>query len=100
MPRLIELQNVQECRGAISIRVDDVLLIPASGGRVESGASLEVGGPYNVATAIDTGEVLTATGAPHTILVWARTPGQAALEVTTGDPWRQTQMTLLRINVE
>lgn len=100
MSRLIELQQVTDCCGPLSIGVGDVLLIPASGCRVERGSSVELGGPYLSATATAAGEILTAAGSPNTVLVWARQRGPAVLEIITGDPWRETQTTRLHINVE
>jgi hypothetical protein len=100
MPRLIELQEVQRYRGPLTIRVGDVLLISGSGGQIESGSSIELGGPYLPATAAASGEVLTAVGTPHTMLAWARRRGPAILEVVSGDPWQETQKTILHVNVD
>jgi hypothetical protein len=99
MSRLIELQEVKHCRGPLTIRVGDVLLISASGGRIQSGTSIELGGPYLPATAVAS-EVVTAMGTPHTMLAWARQRGPAALEVVTGDPWQVSETNILHIIVE
>src|SRR5947207_2642195 len=99
MPRLIELQDVKNTHAPITIRVDDVLLILGSGGRIKSGSSVELGGPYIPATAVASGEVVTAMGTPGTILAWARKPGLTILDVVSGDPWRETEKTVLHVNV-
>ncbi|HEV8072389.1 MAG TPA: hypothetical protein VGP76_32020 [Planctomycetaceae bacterium] len=99
MARLIELTHVKNSHGPVSIRVGDVLLISASGGLVQSGSSIELGGPYIPATAVGS-EVLTAMGGPHTMLAWARQHGPATLEIVTGDPWQETEVTVLHISVE
>lgn len=100
MPRLIELQDVKNCSEALTIRVGDVLMISGSGGRIESGSSIELGGPYIPATAVTSGEVLTPMGAPHTMLAWACRRGLTILEIVSGDPWQETQKTILHVNVE
>jgi hypothetical protein len=100
MPRLIELLNVKSFRGPITIRVDDVLLLFGSGGQIDNGSSIEFGGPYIPATAVASGEVLTAIGGPGTMLAWARRPGLTVLEIVSGDPWRETEKTILHVNVE
>jgi hypothetical protein len=100
MMRLIELQEVKNCCGPLTIRVGDVLMISGSGGRIESGEAIELGGPYLPATAVTSGEVLTAMGVPHTMLAWARRPGPAILMVVVGNPWQETEKTFLHVNVE
>jgi hypothetical protein len=100
MPRLVELQKVNACRQPLSIHVGDVLLIHASGGRIQSGSSLELGGPYLPATAVEPGEVLTAVGVPHTMLAWARHAGPTILEMISGDPWQRTERAIVHVNVE
>jgi hypothetical protein len=100
MSRLIEMQHVQNCLAPLAIRVGDLLLIQASGGRIQSGSSVELWGPYLPAVAAATGEIVTAMGSPNAILVRAREPGSAVMEVFTGDPWRETRTTTLRITAE
>ena len=100
MPRLIELQEVKNFQGPVTIRVGDVLLIGGSGGRIESGSSVELGGPYVPATAVASGEVLTAMGTAGTMLAWARSRGLTILEIVSGDPWQETEKTILHVNVE
>lgn len=100
MPRLIELQEVKDFRGPLTIYVGDVLLIFGSGGRIESGSSIELGGPYVPATTVASGEVLTAMGTPGTMLAWARSSGLTILEIASGDPWQGTEKTILHVNVE
>jgi len=91
---------VNACRQPLTIQVGDVLVMHASGGRVQSGSSLELGGPYLPATAVEPGEVLTAMGVPHTMLAWARHCGPTIVEMISGDPRGRTETAMLQVNVE
>jgi hypothetical protein len=100
MARLIEIQHVKDCPARLAIQVGDLLLIAASGGRIQSGAAVELWGPYLPAVAATTGEIVAATGSPNAIALRAREIGGAVVEVFIGDPWHETQTTVLLITVE
>jgi hypothetical protein len=38
-------------------------------------------------------------GAPNVIFFLARRPGQATINIVTGDPWRDTETTILKLTV-
>ena len=101
MSRLIEVQRVEDCTSPLVVRVGDVLLLHASGGRVRSGgAAVELWGPFLPAVIASTGEVLAPTGAPNTVLLRARAPGPATLDMFTGDPWHAPRIVTLSLAVE
>ena len=101
MSRLIEVQRVEDCPSPLVVRVGDVLSLPASGGRVRTGGLvIEMWGPFLPAVVGDSGDVLTPEGAPNTVLVRARQPGSATIDVFTGHPWPAPRTTTLDISVE
>jgi hypothetical protein len=101
MSRLIELQRVQDAPSHLSVRVGDVLLIGATGGRVEDGgAAVELWGPFVSGVVGTDGSVVTPMGPPNTVLVRARGPGSATLELFTGDPFHGPRATRLVLTVE
>jgi hypothetical protein len=101
MARLIEVQQVEEGSSPLAIRVGDVLLIRATGARVRGGGrSVELWGPFLSAVVGETGAVLAPIGPPNAVLVRAREPGSASLDVFTGDPWHAPRTTTLDLTVE
>jgi hypothetical protein len=108
MARLIEIQNTDEMPPALMLQVGDVLWFAASGGRVQSGdgdefdtaVSVEMLGAFLQSVIGTNGQILSPMGAPNVVLFVARSPGQATIEVFTGDPFRQTQPAVLDIIVE
>jgi hypothetical protein len=98
---LIEVQQVEGSPLPLAVRVGDVLLIHATGGRARTGEpSVELWGPYLSAVVADTGSVLAPMGPPNVVLVRARKPGSATLDVFTGDPWHAPRTTTLGLTVE
>ena len=101
MARLIEAPPAGSLPPPFSMRVGDVLLCNATGGHVLAGAdAIEMLGAFVPATLADSGEVLSAMGAPGTVLFRARSPGRATIDVVTGDPFGATQATRLEVIVE
>jgi hypothetical protein len=101
MGRLIEVQDAQLCQSPLAICQGDLLCFYAVGGRVNSGgASLEKLGPFQQAVIGEQGDVIAAQGAPNRVLFLARRPGQASVDITTGDPWGSTQNVQLEIVVQ
>jgi hypothetical protein len=86
---------------SLTVEVGDVLVFGATGGHVRSGAdAVEFMGAFQTGILIDDGRILTPMGAPGTVLFRARCPGQASIDVVTGDPWHAPRTTLLELAVE
>jgi hypothetical protein len=101
MSRLIEVQHAQDLPTRLTIRVGDVLNFGATGGYVHSGAEVvEILGPFLPGVLGDNGEILSPMGAPNAVLLLARRPGRATIDVVTGDPWHAPETTALSITVE
>jgi hypothetical protein len=100
MARLIEVPDAQKCASDLLLQTGDMLLFHASGGRIGSGGDVvEMLGPLLEAIVGEDGNVLTPMGAPNGVLVRARRPGRAAIDVITGDPWQRPLTTKLAITV-
>jgi len=100
MGRLIEVQQGQVCSSPLGVQPGDVLLFHATGARVRPGSEgVEILGPFLPAVLGDNGEILTAMGAPNTVLLRALRPGQATIELISGDPWHAPRSTTLEIAV-
>lgn len=101
MSRLIEVQQVEGGASPLAIRVGDVLLIRATGARIREGErAVELLGPFVSAVVAETGAVLVPSGPPNAVLVRAREPGSASLDVFTGDPWHSPRAATLGLTVE
>ena len=100
MGRLIEIEPAQDLPPSLNICVGDLLKFWASGGRVESGAEVcEMLGPFLTSVVGTNDELLSPSGAPNVVLFLARRPGQATIDIVTGDPWHATQTTTLKLTV-
>jgi len=101
MARLIEVQDARVSPSPLTVHLGDVLLFRATGGLVRSGADIvELLGPFLPALLGDDGNILTPMGPPNAVLFRARRPGQAVIDVVTGDPFNSPQTTALTITVE
>jgi hypothetical protein len=101
MARLIEVQDVRVCPSPLTVSLGDILLFRAAGGRVLSGDDvIELLGQFLQALVGDDGKILTPMGSPNTVLLRARRPGRALINVITGDPFHSPQTTVLGITVE
>ncbi len=75
----------------LHVRVGDLLMFGASGGRVmEGGMAVELLGAFSTSVLSDDGRVLSPVGPPTTALFRALQSGQARIEVIRGDPWQAT----------
>lgn len=73
----------------------------AAGGHIRSGDDVvEMLGPFVQAVVGNEGEVVAPMGPPNTVLVRAREPGRAVLDLVVGDPFHSPQAVVLRIAVE
>ena len=101
MARLIEVQEPDQFRAPLAVRVGDVLVFQATGARISDGESaLEILGPFVSAVVGENGAVLAPMGFPNAVLVRACGPGKATLELFTGDPFHGRRTTTLRITID
>jgi hypothetical protein len=78
-----------------------MLVFGATGGHVHSGAEVvEILGAFVPGVLGNNGEILSPMGAPNAVLVLARRPGRATIDVVTGDPWHAPKTTALSITIE
>lgn len=100
MGRLIDIEPEQELPPSLNVSVGDLLKFWACGGRVESGAEVcEMLGPFLTGVLGQNDELLSPEGAPNVIMFLARRPGQATIDIITGDPWHATQTATLKLTV-
>ena len=77
-----------------------MLLFHASGGRIRSGKKVvEWLGAFPPAIVGDDGAVVTPMGPPNTVLLRARYPGRARIELMLGDPFHGPQTTTVELRV-
>jgi hypothetical protein len=101
MARLIEVQDARATPSPLTVHRGDVILFRAAGGKVRSGGDVvELLGHFLSAITGDDGHVLTPMGPPNAVLFRARQPGDALIDVMTGDPFNAPQTTALTITVE
>ena len=75
----------------LHVRVGDVLMFGATGGRLlEGGTTVELLGVFSTSVLSDDGRVLSPVGPPTTALFRALQSGETRIEVITGDPWQGT----------
>lgn len=100
MARLIETQSLPDLPSPIRISSGDVLMFSASGGRIQAGSEvLELLGSFVPGLLQEAGEIVSPMGAPGTVMFRARGPGQATIQVITGDPWYGSTTQTLEVQV-
>jgi hypothetical protein len=101
LARVIEIRHPKTCPPSIEVKVGDLLVFGATGGHIRSGADLvQFLGPFITGTLQNNGKVITPMGTPHTVMFLCRGPGQATIDVVTGDPWRTFETTTLNLTIE
>lgn len=102
MGRLIDVQPAgQGFASRLVIAVGDLLMFGASGGHVRSGGgAVELLGMFRTGVVGAGGTVLSPVGAPGTVLFLARHPGEATIDVVTGDPWRESRTSTVHVVVQ
>lgn len=100
MARLFEIDDPSACPSPLPLRPGEVARVAVSGGRVVSGgAAVEVLGPFVPAILGAGGALLTPMGPPGAILLVARSPVPAEVEVFAGDPFRALWLHRIRLVV-
>jgi hypothetical protein len=100
MARLIDLGAPAGWPSALTVRAGDVIVLGAGGANISVASdAVEVLGPFVPAVLGDNGEILSPMGAPGTVVVVARRPGMAVLELFVGDPWRGSHSKTIEITV-
>ncbi|MEO6001151.1 MAG: hypothetical protein ABIN89_30135 [Chitinophagaceae bacterium] len=100
MALLIDVIKADALSSPITLQQGDVLSFKASGGHVNLGEDfVELLGPFASAILQDNGEVLSPMGPPGTLLFHARQPGNAKIDVVTGDPFFNPLITHLEVIV-
>jgi hypothetical protein len=86
MARYIELPNAPESRPSrLRLGVGDVLRCPGTGVRTGD-ECVEVLGVLAESVVGTDGTILTHSGTPNVVLIRARSPGLARIEIVTGRP--------------
>jgi hypothetical protein len=99
MARLIEIDG--PIAELIKLQAGDLLVIAASGGRVNSGHEVvEILGPFYPGIIISTGEIIEPQGSPHKIMLLARGSGTASVETFWGDAWSGSKIIQTSVIVE
>ncbi|AXF04341.1 hypothetical protein [Paraburkholderia hospita] len=99
MSRLIELRLTDSLPGTLHIEGGDVLIVPAMGGHVLSGADvLEFLGPFLPGVMGEDGHVITPAGLPNGIMFVARRAGHATIDLVAGD-WQAQRFFILEVVV-
>lgn len=89
MSRYIDVRPDEEgLPSELVLAVGDVVRFAATGGRIRSGTGVELLGVLSESVVGTDGSVLTPLGAPGTVLIRARSPGLAVVDVVSGDPFR------------
>lgn len=82
------------------LAVGDVVRVAATGGAVRSGTGVELLGILTDAVVGIDGSVVTPLGPPGVVLLRAREPGPALVDLVSGDPFREPFARTLAIRVE
>ena len=100
MGRQIEVPDVDVAPKSLTIQVGDLLVFGGTGGYVRSGQTvLEMLGAFLPGVLVENGQILSPAGFPNSVVFLARHPGQAVIDVVTGEPFRAPQTTQLHIIV-
>jgi hypothetical protein len=92
MGRRIEVPDVDVAPKSLTIKVGDLLVFGGTGGHVTSGPLvLEMLGAFLPGVLVKSGQILSPAAFPDSVMFLARSPGQALIDVVTGDPFRAPQ---------
>ena len=101
MGRYIDLRPDEDGMPAeLVLAVGDVVRVAATGGGVRSGSGVEVLGILTDSVIGTDGSVLTPLGPPGVVLLRAREPGRAVVDLVSGDPFGSPVTRGLVVRVE
>ena len=101
MGRYIDIRPDDEGLPAeLVLVVGDVVRVAATGGRIRSGSGVELLGVLTDSVVGLDGTVRTPLGPPGAVLLRAREPGRAVVELVSGDPFREPLARTLAVRVE
>lgn len=98
MPRLVDLR-AEPVATELELKPGDIVLLPAAGARVLSGAAVEISGVYQNSTPLRDGRVLAPEGPPDVVLLSSREPGNSTVLLITGDPFHNGTPQVLAVTV-
>ena len=100
MAQLIEIDDAKGCAPSLCVKVGDLLVFSASGGRMNtSGSALRYLGAFMRAVVGTNRKVLEPMGLPNAVVFEVLQHGQAAIDVISGGPFGNTSTTTLLIIV-
>jgi hypothetical protein len=100
MTRLIAIDDAKACAPSLSVKVGDLLVFSAFGGRMNTGSpALRCLGAFMRAVVGTNGAVLEPMGLPNAVVFEAQQQGQAEIDVIRGDPFGATSTETLLIIV-
>ena len=101
MTRLVEIDDPTACGPTLLVKVGDLLVFAASGGRADTSSTvLRLLGVFVRAVVGTTGTVVPPIGPPNAVVFLAQHTGHAAIEVVSGDPFRVPEAAALTVIVE
>ncbi|MGB8193615.1 MAG: hypothetical protein WCF67_16915 [Chitinophagaceae bacterium] len=99
MPKLIEIVDAEYLPAYITLNTGDLLQLGASGGHIISGEGIiELLGAFTQSFMQDN-NIASPAGPPGILLLLAREPGKAQLNIITGDPWSKPVTNRIEITV-
>jgi len=101
LARIIEVRHPKTCPSSLHLKVGDMLVFSATGGHIREGdQGVQFLGAYCTAAIATDGNIIAPAGTPNHAIFLAHTPGNAVIDVVTGDPWRAFDTTRLALIIE
>jgi hypothetical protein len=101
MTRLVEIDDPAACGPALSVKVGDLLVFAASGGRADTSSKAVLLLGMFVRSVVGTnGTVVAPIEPPNAIIFLAHSMGQATIDVISGEPFGTATTTTLTVIVE
>jgi hypothetical protein len=101
MTRLIEIEDARLCAPSLSLKVGDLVVFSASGGRMSTGSpAVRFVGVFIRAGLGLNKAILEPMGRPNAVVFEAQQQGEASIDVIIGDPFGTTATTTLLIVVD